>query len=61
MNAVYFAVLTADECLRCAESINGALCKFEIDAVMLPTDGAAEPATIVGYPIITGPSTYCPQ
>ena len=54
MDAAYFAALAADERLGRTDGIDGALQKFELDALILPTSGAAGPAAIAGYPIVTG-------
>lgn len=54
MDAAYFAALAADTRLGRTDGIDGALQTFKIDALVLPTSGAAGPAAIAGYPIVTG-------
>lgn len=54
MDNAYFAALAADERLGRTDGIDGALREFNIDALVLPTSGAAGPAAIAGYPIVTG-------
>ncbi|KAF8508559.1 hypothetical protein JB92DRAFT_582386 [Gautieria morchelliformis] len=61
VNASYFEVLAADEDLGCTRGIDGALHKFNLDALLLPTDGiTSTPAAIAGYPVVTVPLGFQP-
>ena len=50
VDAAYFAALAADHALGRTRGIDGALKKFALDAIILPTDGAclADPARARG-------------
>jgi len=61
MDAAYFAALAADGRLGRADGIDGALREFNVDALVVPTSGAAGPAAIAGYPIVTVPLGFQPD
>ena len=54
MNQAYFDALAADKDLGQTRGIDATLKQFDLDALVLPTSGAAGPAAIAGYPIVTG-------
>lgn len=57
MDDAYFAALAADEDLGRTRGIDGTLKQFNLDAILLPTNGfTAGPAAIAGYPVVTGTS-----
>ncbi|KAF8531873.1 amidase signature enzyme [Gautieria morchelliformis] len=62
VNASYFEALAADEDLGRTRGIDGALQKFNLDALLLPTDGfTSTPAAIAGYPVVTVPLGFQPD
>ncbi|TFY75630.1 hypothetical protein EWM64_g8381, partial [Hericium alpestre] len=62
MNAAYFAALAADKDLGQTRGIDATLKKFNLDAILLPTDGfTSGPAAIAGYPIVTVPLGFQPD
>lgn len=50
----YFDALAADKDLGQTRGIDATLKMFNLDTLILPTSGAAGPAAIAGYPIVTG-------
>lgn len=54
VDQAYFDALAADMDLGRTRGIDGALKKFNVDALVLPTDQASGPAAIAGYPVVTG-------
>ena len=59
-DAAYFAALAADKDLGQTRGIDATLEKFNLDAILLPTNGfTAGPAAIAGYPVVTG-QAYSP-
>ena len=54
VDAAYFAALAADHALGRTRGIDGALKKFALDAIILPTDGAclADPTRAVAFCIV---------
>ena len=54
MDQAYFNALAADKDLGQTRGIDGTLKKFNLDALLLPSIVAPEPAAIAGYPIVTG-------
>lgn len=55
MDDAYFAALAADADLGRTRGIDATLQKFNLDAILLPTNGfVSGPAAIAGYPVITG-------
>ncbi|KLO18977.1 amidase signature enzyme [Schizopora paradoxa] len=62
MDAAYFAALAADKDLGQTRGIDGTLKEFNLDAILLPTNGfTAGPAAIAGYPVITVPLGFQPD
>ncbi|KAI0030559.1 amidase signature enzyme [Vararia minispora EC-137] len=62
VDSAYFAALTADADLGRTRGIDGTLKKFNLDAILLPTDGfTSTPAAIAGYPIVTVPLGFQPD
>ncbi|KAH8111583.1 amidase signature enzyme [Phellopilus nigrolimitatus] len=58
----YFAALAADGDLGRTRGIDATLKEFDLDAILLPTDGfTAGPAAIAGYPVITVPLGFQPD
>ena len=56
----FFAALAADEDLGRTRGIDGTLKQFNLDAILLPTNGfTAGPAAIAGYPVVTGQHDRC--
>ena len=54
VDQAYFDALAADKDLGQTRGIDAILKMFNLDALILPTSGAAGPAAIAGYPIVTG-------
>ena len=54
VDQAYFDALAADKDLGQTRGIDAALKMFNLDALILPTSGAAGPAAIAGYPLVTG-------
>lgn len=54
VDQAYFDALSADKDLGQTRGIDATLAEFNLDALILPTSGAAGPAAIAGYPIVTG-------
>lgn len=50
----YYDALASDYHMGRAGGIDGALKRFDFDALLLPTSVADTPAAIAGYPIVTG-------
>ena len=50
----YFDAIAADKDLGQTRGIDATLQMFNLGALILPTSGAAGPAAIAGYPIVTG-------
>ncbi|TFY52698.1 hypothetical protein EVG20_g10440 [Dentipellis fragilis] len=62
VDAAYFAALAADKDLGQTRGIDGTLKKFNLDAILLPSDGfTTGPAAIAGYPIVTVPLGFQPD
>ncbi|VDB86848.1 unnamed protein product [Peniophora sp. CBMAI 1063] len=62
VDAAFFAALAADADLGRTRGIDGTLKKFNLDAILLPTDGfTSGPAAIAGYPIVTVPLGFQPD
>jgi len=62
MDAAFFAALAADKDLGQTRGIDGTLKEFNLDAILLPTNGfTAGPAAIAGYPVITVPLGFQPD
>jgi len=62
MNEEYFAALAADEELGRTKGIDATLKKFNLNAIVIPTNGfASKPAAIAGYPIISVPLGFYPD
>ncbi|KAI0321533.1 amidase signature enzyme [Amylostereum chailletii] len=62
MDAAYFAALAADADLGRTRGIDATLAMFNLDAILLPTDGfTSGPAAIAGYPIVTVPLGFQPD
>lgn len=62
MDDAYFAALTADVDLGRTRGIDATLQEFNLDAILLPTNGfTAGPAAIAGYPVITVPLGFQPD
>lgn len=59
VDQAYFDALAADKDLGQTRGIDGTLKKFNLDALLLPSIVAPEPAAIAGYPIVTGASLIC--
>ncbi|KAF8575027.1 amidase signature enzyme [Ramaria rubella] len=58
----FFAALAADKDLGQTRGIDAALKEFNLDALLLPTDGfTSGPAAIAGYPIVTVPLGFQPD
>ncbi|KAI0044868.1 amidase signature enzyme [Auriscalpium vulgare] len=58
----YFAALAADKDLGQTRGIDGTLKKFNLDAILTPTDGfTSTPAAIAGYPVVTVPLGFQPD
>ncbi|KAG1888412.1 amidase signature domain-containing protein [Suillus subluteus] len=61
-NDAYYAALAEDFDLGRRRGIDATLQKFNLDAIILPTDGiASQPAAISGYPIISVPLGFQPD
>ncbi|KAJ3479278.1 hypothetical protein NLI96_g9169 [Meripilus lineatus] len=60
VDQAYFDALAADMDLGRTRGIDGALKKFNVDALVLPTDQASGPAAIAGYPVVTVPLGFQP-
>ncbi|THG99716.1 hypothetical protein EW026_g2704 [Hermanssonia centrifuga] len=60
VDQAYFDALAADKDLGQTRGIDGTLKEFDLDALILPTSGAAGPAAIAGYPIVTVPLGFQP-
>jgi len=60
VNQAYFDALAADKDLGQTRGIDATLKMFDLDALLLPTSGAAGPAAIAGYPIVTVPLGFMP-
>ncbi|KAG1872991.1 amidase signature domain-containing protein [Suillus subalutaceus] len=61
-NDAYYAALAEDFDLGRRRGIDATLQKFNLDAIVLPTDGiASKPAAISGYPIISVPLGFQPD
>ncbi|KAN0133131.1 Amidase signature domain containing protein [Lactarius tabidus] len=61
-DATYFAALAADNDLGRTRGIDATLAKFEVDAIVLPTDGfTSTVAAIAGYPVVTVPLGFQPD
>ncbi|KAI0089573.1 amidase signature enzyme [Irpex rosettiformis] len=56
----YFDALAADKDLGQTRGIDATLKQFNLDALILPTSGAAGPAAIAGYPLVTVPLGFLP-
>ncbi|KAI0797308.1 amidase signature enzyme [Irpex lacteus] len=56
----YFDALAADKDLGQTRGIDATLKQFKLDALILPTSGAAGPAAIAGYPLVTVPLGFLP-
>ncbi|KAI0062487.1 amidase signature enzyme [Artomyces pyxidatus] len=62
MDAAYYAALATNKDLGRTRGIDGALKKFNLDALLLPTDEHTPgPAAIAGYPVITVPLGFHPD
>ncbi|KAA1474556.1 amidase signature enzyme [Dentipellis sp. KUC8613] len=62
VDAAYFAALAADKDLGQTRGIDETLKKFNLDAILLPSDGfTTGPAAIAGYPIVTVPLGFQPD
>ncbi|KAF8575673.1 amidase signature enzyme [Ramaria rubella] len=58
----FFAALAADKDLGQTRGIDAALKEFNLDALLLPTDGfTSGPAAIAGYPVVTVPLGFQPD
>ncbi|KAI0342226.1 amidase signature enzyme [Trametopsis cervina] len=60
VDQAYFDALSADKDLGQTRGIDATLAEFNLDALILPTSGAAGPAAIAGYPIVTVPLGFQP-
>ncbi|CDO76779.1 hypothetical protein BN946_scf184978.g8 [Trametes cinnabarina] len=60
VDQAFFDALAADKVLGATQGIDAALERFELDALLLPTDVASSPPAIVGYPIVTVPLGFLP-
>ncbi|KAI0291777.1 amidase signature enzyme [Multifurca ochricompacta] len=61
-DAAYFAALAADHDLGRTRGIDATLAQFNLDAIILPTDGfTSTPAAIAGYPVVTVPLGFQPD
>ncbi|TCD65458.1 hypothetical protein EIP91_002672 [Steccherinum ochraceum] len=56
----YFDALAADKDLGQTRGIDGALKKFKLDALLLPSIVSSGPAAIAGYPVVTVPLGFQP-
>ncbi|KAI0942921.1 hypothetical protein AcV7_002205 [Taiwanofungus camphoratus] len=56
----YYDALASDYHMGRAGGIDGALKRFNLDALLLPTSVADTPAAIAGYPIVTVPLGFQP-
>ncbi|KAF8523735.1 amidase signature enzyme [Hysterangium stoloniferum] len=62
LNDAYFTALAFDKELGATNGIDATLKKFNLDAILLPTDGfTAGPAAIAGYPVVTVPLGFQPD
>ncbi|KAF8511980.1 amidase signature enzyme [Gautieria morchelliformis] len=62
VNASYFEALAIDEDLGRTRGIDATLQKFNLDALLLPTNAfTSTPAAIAGYPVITVPLGFQPD
>lgn len=61
MNQTYFDALAIDKDLGQTRGIDATLLMFNLDAIILPTSGAAGPAAIAGYPLVTGTFSHLIQ
>ncbi|KAI5117586.1 hypothetical protein M0805_004581 [Coniferiporia weirii] len=62
VDAAYFAALAADEDLGRTRGIDATLKGFNLDAILLPSNGfTSGPAAIAGYPVITVPLGFQPD
>ncbi|KAL5513933.1 hypothetical protein ACEPAG_2694 [Sanghuangporus baumii] len=62
MDAEYFAALASDHDLGRTRGIDATLQQFNLDAILLPTNGfTAGPAAIAGYPVVTVPLGFQPD
>ncbi|THH27687.1 hypothetical protein EUX98_g6506 [Antrodiella citrinella] len=56
----YFDALAADKDLGQTRGIDATLKKFNLDAILIPSNDASGPAAIAGYPVITVPLGFQP-
>ncbi|KAF8493345.1 amidase signature enzyme [Gautieria morchelliformis] len=62
VNASFFEALAADADLGRTRGIDGTLKQFNLDALLIPTDGfTSTPAAIAGYPVVTVPLGFQPD
>ncbi|KAI0062507.1 amidase signature enzyme [Artomyces pyxidatus] len=62
VDAAYFTALAADKDLGQTRGIDGTLKKFNLDAILIPTDGfTSTPAAVAGYPVVTVPLGFQPD
>ncbi|KAF8235335.1 amidase signature enzyme [Tricholoma matsutake] len=62
MDAAYFTALAFDYEMGRAQGIDATLKEFNLDALLLPTDGfTSVPAAIAGYPLVTVPLGFQPD